>query len=123
MAKVLVVDDSKLSRAMNAHAVRELGHEVIEADNGESALELCERELPDLIVTDLLMPRMSGSELMIRLRERNSEVPIIVVSADIQRSSRQQCQQLGALAFFNKPLRTEEFTRYLESIFCAGANK
>ena len=123
MAKVLVVDDSKLSRTMHALAVRELGHEVIEADNGETALELFEKELPDLVVTDLLMPRMSGNELLARLRERNFDVPIVVVSADIQQSSRQLCQHLGARAFFNKPLRTEEFARYLESIFCAGANK
>lgn len=123
MAKVLVVDDSKLSRLMHANTIRSLGHDVFEANNGESAFELFQKISPDLVVTDLLMPRMSGAELIQRLRELTPELPVVVISADVQQTSREYCRQLGANAFFNKPLRADDLATYLEGIFCTGGAK
>lgn len=120
MAKVLVVDDSKLSRLMHVNMIQSLGHEAIEANNGQVAIELFERETPDLVITDLLMPQMSGTELIARIRKTNAEIPVLVISADVQHASKDQCRQLGAIAFFNKPLRADEFARYLDRLLCAG---
>lgn len=120
MAKVLVVDDSKLSRLMHVNTIQSLGHEVIEASNGPAALQLFEQESFDLVITDLLMPQMSGTELIARVRKINPDIPILVISADVQHASKDECRQLGAIAFFNKPLRADEFASYLDRLLCAG---
>jgi CheY-like chemotaxis protein len=100
---ILVVDDSKFSRGRILAALQSLGHVVVEAADGQEALDLVETLAPDLIITDLLMPNVDGFGLLRGLRDRRIHVPIIVVSADIQSSSRQMCEELGVLAFLNKP--------------------
>lgn len=123
MAKILVVDDSKLSRLMHVNTLRALGHEVVDASNGAAAFELFQKCSPDLVVTDLLMPQMSGAELITRIREQNPEIPVVVISADVQQASKEHCRQIGANAFFNKPLRADDLAQYLDSLFCAGGAK
>ncbi|MFC1601417.1 response regulator transcription factor [Candidatus Sumerlaeota bacterium] len=96
MAKILVADDSWLIRQMVGKVLKANGHEVEEVDNGRRALERAIAEPPDCILLDLLMPELSGFEVLEGLREQKLAVPVVVLSADIQDTSRNRCLELGA---------------------------
>jgi CheY-like chemotaxis protein len=108
MPHILVVEDSRLSRRMVVKTLREAGHEITEGANGEEGLKSFRENRPDCVVTDLLMPVMEGQELVRLIRLTDTEVPIIVASADIQRSSRETCEKLGISGFIQKPVQAEE---------------
>jgi CheY-like chemotaxis protein len=118
MAKILVVDDSRLSRRFLTGPLRQAGHEVIEADNGEVGLELYREHQPECVFTDLLMPVMDGPTLLARLREI-SDVPVIVVTADIQQTSRDKCEAHHISAFLNKPFKADDALAALDEALAA----
>jgi CheY-like chemotaxis protein len=120
MAKVLIVDDSMFSRSMIRKVVKSLGHEAIEAANGREGLVKIIDEKPDIVFTDLLMPEMDGVELLTAAKEKNLEIPIVVVSANVQDTVRQQCLELGAAEFFNKPPDKEKLKKYMEECLVKG---
>lgn len=103
MPTALVIDDTKFSRGRVVTALKSLSLDIVEAEDGVAGLEQFERRDPDVVITDLLMPRMNGLEFLAELRSRGHQTPVIVVSADIQESSRAACQALGIHAFINKP--------------------
>ncbi len=120
MAKVLIVDDSMFSRSMIKKVVKKVGHESIEAGNGREGLEKIIDEKPDIVFTDLLMPEMDGIGLLESLKEKNLGIPVVVVSANVQDTVRQQCLELGATEFFNKPPDKEKLQKYLEGYLKNG---
>jgi CheY-like chemotaxis protein len=79
--KVLIADDDRLVRTMLADLLGELGHEVVAAENGAEAVALCKREAPDVLVLDLLMPRLSGLDALKAMRQAGSTVPAILLTA------------------------------------------
>ena len=101
--KVLLVDDSGLARRSTRRVLEDAGYTVVEAEDGLSALERFALDKPDLVVLDLVMNGMYGLEVLSKLRELDPSVKVIVVSADIQTSSRDLVQSAGAAAFINKP--------------------
>ncbi|HET6438087.1 MAG TPA: response regulator [Anaeromyxobacter sp.] len=79
--KVLIADDDRLIRAMLTDLLAEMGHAVVAAENGAEALELCGRERPDLIILDLLMPRLSGLDALHAIRWSGCAAPAILLTA------------------------------------------
>ncbi len=79
--KVLIADDDRLVRTMVSDLLAELGHTVVEAANGLEAVAAVEREAPDLLVLDLLMPRLSGLDALQRVRERGVRTPAVLLTA------------------------------------------
>lgn len=114
MATILVVDDSKLSRSISAKALSEAGHTVLEAADGEEGLAIFLQQRPDCVVTDLLMPVLDGHAMLGQIRLASPEVPVIVLTADIQSSTRSMCQQLGIDAFINKPIHADTLRRCVQ---------
>jgi len=108
MPKLLVVEDSRFTRNRIVDALKGSGYEIEEASNGKDALEMYHQSQPDCIISDLLMPVMDGQELLGQIRAIDSAVPVIISSADIQETSRSQCESLGISAFLNKPMKSEE---------------
>lgn len=108
MTTILVVDDSKFSRGRALAALANQGYTLQEAVDGQDALDKIAACPPDLIISDLLMPKLDGFGMLRGLRELNSTVPVIVVSADIQATSRALCEELGAAKFLNKPFQPED---------------
>ncbi|MCU0541486.1 MAG: response regulator [Oscillatoriaceae cyanobacterium Prado104] len=108
MGLILITDDAAFSRRMIRKALEEGGHQVIEAANGFEAIEKVAAESPDCIMTDLLMPEMDGFTLLKTLGEKGSKIPVIVLSADIQESARQKCEDLGAFMMLKKPPKAPE---------------
>ncbi len=79
MKKCLVVDDSRVIRKVSRHILESLDFDVCEAENGQAAIDLCDRSMPDLILLDWNMPVMSGIEFITRLRARDGgDVPKVV---------------------------------------------
>jgi two-component system, chemotaxis family, chemotaxis protein CheY len=120
MAQILVVDDSKFSRGRVVSALTAGGHQCIEAENGQLALEAIAANRPDLVVSDLLMPVLDGFGLLKALHEQGSSVPVIVSSADIQASSREQCESYGAKGFLNKPFQPDALRDLASQILAAS---
>jgi two-component system chemotaxis response regulator CheY len=108
MAKILVVDDSNLSRRISRKILLELGHEVCEADEGIGALEQYFLEKPDLVLLDITMKGMTGIDVLRKLREMDPQARVVIATADIQSSTRTMTQEAGALGFITKPLAVEQ---------------
>ena len=104
MAKILVIDDSSLARSSVRKLLTPEGHEILEAARGEDGLEMISSHSPDCILLDILMPGVSGMDILSRFQSEGSQIPVIVVTADIQDSVREKCLQLGAFEVINKPL-------------------
>ena len=112
-ATVLLVDDSGLARRGTRRILEGAGYQVIEADDGLSALERYALDRPDVVLLDLVMRGMYGLEVLAKLQQLNPDVRVIVVSADIQTSSRDLVREAGAAAFLNKPV---DPARMLETV-------
>jgi two-component system, chemotaxis family, chemotaxis protein CheY len=106
--KIMVVDDSALSRRTMRRILESSGYSVVEAADGMAALEMYFIEKPDAVLLDLVMKGMYGLDVLARLREMDPNVRVIIVSADIQRSTRSLAEEGGALALVNKPLIASE---------------
>jgi two-component system chemotaxis response regulator CheY len=101
--KILLVDDSGLARRSTRRVLEQAGYTVIEAEDGLSALERFALEKPDLVLLDLVMTGMYGLEVLSKLRELDATARVVIMSADIQTSSRDLVQSAGAAGFINKP--------------------
>lgn len=119
-AKVLVVDDSGLARRMSRQLLEDLGHSVEEAADGPQALERYVLNRHDVVLLDMVMHGMYGLEVLSKLRELNPDLPVIIVTADIQKSTREQVQAAGAAAIVNKPLNKEELGSVLSNVLSGG---
>ena len=104
MPTILIIDDSRLSRNMLSDPLLEFGFTVVQAENGREGLDAYAEHNPDCIITDLLMPVMTGQEFIRELRGKDTSVPVLVLSSDIQETSEAECQALGISKFLNKPV-------------------
>ena len=103
-AKILLVDDSGLARRGSRQMLESAGYTVAEAEDGLVALERYFLEKPDLVLLDLVMKGMNGLHVLKKLTEMDAAARVIVVSADVQDSSRQMAEAGGAVGFLNKPV-------------------
>ncbi len=111
--KILVVDDVAPNRAMLIDVLTPLGFQVVGAADGREGLEAAERERPDLIVMDVMMPVMDGVEAMGRIRQTPTlaRTPIIAVSASATKEQEIRSFAAGANAFLSKPIDRDIMTR------------
>jgi YesN/AraC family two-component response regulator len=101
MACVLVVEDERNIRLLMTTIMHQIGHEVMEAADGQSALNILKQHLPDVVLTDLRMPQMTGVQLIAEVKERFPHLPIVVVSAFSDQI--EKALQKGAENFLVKP--------------------
>lgn len=104
MAKILVVDDSSLSRQISRRYLQKAGHQVVEAEDGIAALERYFLEKPDAVLLDITMKGMNGIEVLGKLREMDPAARVVMATADIQSSTRAMAREGGARGFVTKPL-------------------
>lgn len=121
---VLVVDDEKMIRDAVAAYLTKMGCSTFQADNGQEALELFEREKIDFIVLDLMLPGMSGEEVCKQIR-RTSQVPIIMLTAKTQEESILNGLNIGADDYMTKPFSVKQLYARMEAIMrrVAGAGE
>jgi two-component system cell cycle response regulator len=103
--RALVVDDNAVNRLLLRRGLAEQGLDVIEAEDGLLALELLEREAVDVVLLDLLMPRVDGYETLERIKSQEAlrHVPVIVITAVDDLASVVRCIELGATDYLPKP--------------------
>jgi CheY-like chemotaxis protein len=107
MTRILVIDDSSFQRRIVTGILEEAGYDLSIAENGRDALSLAQKEAPDLLITDLLMPDFDGFYLLREARSHDLGIPILVLTSDIQDTTREQCLALGASGVVNKPVKKE----------------
>jgi DNA-binding response OmpR family regulator len=117
MTKILIVEDEKEIRENIAQILQLNDYETISADNGKTALELAIKYLPDLIVSDIMMPYMDGYEFLENLRkiDKISSIPCIFVTAKVEKRDIRQGMQLGADDYLTKPFTPEELLNSITS--------
>jgi two-component system, chemotaxis family, chemotaxis protein CheY len=120
--RILIVDDSSMSRRIVRGILESEGHEVAEAADGLAALERYSLEKPDLVVLDMVMSGMYGLDVLQKLREIDGQARIIVATADIQSSTREMAEQAGSLGFLTKPIRRAELLSVVNSVLEGGPN-
>ncbi len=101
---VLVVDDTEFMRKTLGDLLADEGYRVLTASNGPEALEVYERELPDLVTLDIVMPQMDGLEVLRRLREMDPAAKVIVVSAVGLEAQVMEAIRGGARNYVLKPV-------------------
>lgn len=124
--RILVVDDTRVSRCLIASLVRGLGHQFEMAANGKRAWQLACKTYPDLIVTDLEMPVWSGFDLINAIRSTSSEslrlIPIVVCSTRGDELHLNRAIEMGADAFVTKPVHANELRLAIQNAVLASVS-
>ena len=118
MAKILIAEDEPDIRELVAFMLRFAGYEVLAAANGEEAVQTASREIPDLILMDVRMPRMTGYDAC-RVMKANPDlrdVPVVFLSAKGQESEIQSGLEAGAEEYLLKPFSPDELTNRVRLI-------
>ena len=104
--KVLIVEDSSFARMALIKVVGNMlpGADFLEAADGEAGLALFHSARPDLVLTDLLMPKKNGEELIREIRKTDPRVPIVVMTANVQKPTREKVEALNVTGFVSKPV-------------------
>lgn len=118
MAKILIAEDERDIRDLIEFTLKYAGHEVFKAANGVEAVELALDVMPDLIMMDVRMPRMTGYEACRRLKEMDSvaNIPVVFLSAKGQDAEMQTGLDAGAVAYILKPFAPDELNRRVTEV-------
>ncbi len=114
--KVLIVEDEKLIAKNISDYLENSGFETIITDNGISALEIFQNEKIDMLILDLMLPKLTGEEVCIEIR-KVSKVPIIMLTAKITEDSKINGLELGADIYLTKPFSLRELVTVVKSLF------
>ena len=114
--RILAVDDQRYFRELLDGMLTEEGFEVQTASGGEEALEILDRAAFDILLTDLVMPEMDGNELVNRVKQRNPDQDIVVVTGVVDVKTAVDSIKLGASEYLLKPFDRETLASTLESV-------
>lgn len=116
MFRILVVDDDKNIRLYLQVTLEEEGYEVFTAENGEDALSVMDHEYIDLVIVDIMMPKMNGYEFTRVLRETNNNLPILMVTAKQLPEDKKQGFLVGIDDYMTKPIDEEEMLLRIKAL-------
>ncbi len=116
MTKVLVIDDERNLRKLVKVNLSARGYQVLVAPDGEKGLKLAELECPDLILLDLMLPGMSGWDVLTALKtnQQLQETPVIIMTALARKSDEDKACSMGAVGYLVKPFGVDELMRQVE---------
>lgn len=105
-SKILVVDDSSVNNLLFQAILEENGHSVLLTFNGNEALKIAIKEEPDLILLDIMMPGMSGFEILEKIvsDDKLKHIPVIMVTAKIDNTDKKKALEMGAIDYIVKPV-------------------
>ena len=118
MGRVLVVDDEPDVLLLCRLNLQQRGHELLEAADGSTALEIARELHPDVIVLDLMLPGISGYDVLEALQRdpETTNIPVLVLTAKSLRADRERSHGLGASAFLTKPFLPNELCEMVDSL-------
>ena len=116
--KILVVDDEPDVASLLTLMLKSQGYNVIAAGDGQEALEKARAEGPDLIVLDIMLPKLDGYKVarMLKFDEKFSHIPIIMLTAKIQEKDRKTGLEMGADAYVTKPFDTMQLLEKVKEV-------
>lgn len=122
MARILIVDDSPSQLVGMRRTVEKLGHQVVTAEDGAAGVETAKRELPDLILMDVVMPNLNGFQATRTIAKdpKTSHIPIILVTTKDQDTDRVWGLRQGAKAYVTKPIDEAELRRTINEYLPAA---
>ena len=103
--KILLADDEQCIHSIVSRIADDEGYELVSAYDGAQVLEVFEAEAPDLVILDVMMPRMDGFQVCRTLRAEGNNVPIIMITAREEETDKVFCLELGADDYITKPQR------------------
>jgi CheY-like chemotaxis protein len=124
MARILVIEDDRQVRVVMRVALEQAGHEILEADSGIAGLGILAARAIDLVICDIKMREIDGIETIRRLRERWSEIPVLVVSGTLPipvMEAPETAQRLGADRALGKPFRPSELRSTVADLLAGRA--
>lgn len=115
---ILIVEDSPSELELMSHYLQESGYKVVKANGAKEAIEKIKTEEPNVVITDLVMPGMSGFELCRYLKKNpdTQKVPIVVCSSKNQEIDRLWAMRQGAQAYVTKPYTREQLLHAIKSV-------
>lgn len=116
MKRILVVDDERPILTLLEYNLKQAGYEVVTASDGEEGLQKAEAESPDLIVLDLMLPKMDGMDVCRTLRQRGVETPIIMLTAKSDELEKILGLELGADDYMTKPFSPREVVARIKAV-------
>ncbi len=124
MSRVLVIDDEIVVGTILRYAFDVDGHETVVAGDGPTGIEMARSEQPDIIVLDLMMPDVTGYDVLEVLRDddRTRELPIVVLTAVTMQRERDRCLSKGADAVMAKPFDPREVARAVGALLSPAAS-
>ena len=113
MARILIVDDSPSQLLGLKRLVEKMGHEALTAEDGAAGVEAARRELPDLVLMDVVMPNLNGFQATRSISKdpATAHIPVILVTTKDQDTDRVWGMRQGARAFVTKPVNEAELTK------------
>jgi len=121
MTRILIVDDNVMMRKLIRNLFRDENYEIEEASNGIEGLEIAGQNSFDLIITDIIMPKMEGIELIMNLRKKFPEIKIIAISGG-KPYYLYMAKKLGIQGVFTKPLNHDMFLKAVKRIIQLPSN-
>jgi two-component system chemotaxis response regulator CheY len=115
---VLTVDDSRTMRDMLMLALSDAGYRVVQADDGVKGLEVLQDETPDVIITDINMPRLDGFGFIegVRRLDRHRATPILILTTESDDDKKQQARRLGATGWIVKPFDSDKLVAAIRRV-------
>ena len=116
--RILVIDDSTTNNLLCESILSPLGYEVFLSENAVQAFNILKKTIPDLILLDLMLPKMDGYDILKKLKkeERTKYAPVIVISAKDQPEDIKRAEDLGATMYLQKPIGINELIEAIQSI-------
>ena len=118
MGRILIVDDSPSQIEGLRRAGRKLGHDVVTAEDGLQGIEVAKRELPDLILMDVVMPNLNGFQATRQISKdpKTSHIPVVLVTTKDQETDKVWGMRQGAKAYVVKPISEAELTKTINEL-------
>ncbi|MBS0516131.1 MAG: twitching motility response regulator PilH [Proteobacteria bacterium] len=123
MARILIVDDSPTQLLGLKRIVEKLGHAATTAEDGASGVDAAKRDIPDLILMDVVMPNLNGFQAtrMLAREPTTSHIPVILVTTKGQETDKVWGMRQGAKAYVTKPIDEKELVQAIKNLLPAAA--
>lgn len=109
MAKIIVIEDAKTESLVISRILTNRGHTVLSAEDGAEGLSLVQKELPDLVLSDIVMPKMDGFQVCRKVKRGSttSHIPVVLISSKSEDTDKFWGMKQGASDYLNKPISEE----------------
>ncbi len=116
--KILIVDDNEQNRKLFRFILQNSGYEIIESENAEDGLKLAKENHPGLILMDIQMPVIDGTEALRILRsgQETKDIPVIALTSYAMRGDREKFLEQGFNGYISKPINVKEFMNTIKSV-------